>query len=911
MTTSRRLWAWASALVLASVAVNTVLAMSHPVHIDGTTVALLPLFVALMTTAERLRVRVRVGREVDGVNLVEAVLAPMLFAFSGLLVVAVTAVTLLISSAIRRAKPVNLAFNVGQWSLAAGAAALLFHTGGASTLDGPTIARLVGALAVVAAINDIAVLVVLAFARDRTPWSLAAEMWRVIALAWVGGWVLNVLIGLLYVAAYAGHPLTTVLFAVPLLVLHVANRGFAVAQADQQRLAGLHGAAQTLAVKIDPQDGITEFLTAVASCYRARAATLIVRGQTEREVHLWDSRRDPAYQLITQDNDAPTLEGALAALPGPLYIQPRDRHQLAGMLREHGWRDCLSAPMLDQGRQAGCLAVFDQEGVEGSASGQLAILEALARETAGTFAKGRLLAEAVAQRHRLEEVVGAMSDGMLSIATDGTILSWNRALEMITGITASEAVGSSDVLPQLHTEDLAGSPVDLSHWAREASLPVDLRITATDGTPRRLACSYSLVSDDDGQPSSLVIVARDITTHEQIAQLREEYSRLSAEQAAARSVVEQLQQAVVPPPPAVADVQFAVEYISSDTNAPTGGDLYDWQLLADGDLHLAVVDVLGHGVSATKAALAVVHTLRLVASEGLPLEQLIGRADALLSSQDPELAATAVVARYTPSTGLLRIVSGGHPPALVLHPDGRVTQVTATGGAIGWPGAGSDKVSSLTLEPGDTLLLYTDGLVEARKDLLQGLEDLTAHAAHLVGLPAAELPAALVSRILRGAQRRDDTLALVMRRPAEKPTPSFTRASGPGPAEAVRVRRELSTWITAQGYDGEALVTVAAELLANAVRVARSSVILSASLDHDCVRLCVSDDGPGDPVIERRGTALPGGQALAGRGLYLVRALAADVSFRTSSVGTTVTATVPAARLHAAGAPDDVLVDRF
>jgi anti-sigma regulatory factor (Ser/Thr protein kinase) len=217
----------------------------------------------------------------------------------------------------------------------------------------------------------------------------------------------------------------------------------------------------------------------------------------------------------------------------------------------------------------------------------------------------------------------------------------------------------------------------------------------------------------------------------------------------------------------------------------------------------------------------------------------------------------------------------------------------------------------LTLEPGDTLLLYTDGLVEARKDLLQGLEDLTAHAAHLVGLPAAELPAALVSRILRGAQRRDDTLALVMRRPAEKPVPSFTRASGPGPAEAVRVRRDLTAWIAGQGRDGEALITVAGELLANAVRVARSSVILSASLERDRVRLCVSDDGPGDPAIERRGIALPAERALAGRGLYLVRALANEVTFMTSSVGTTVTATVPATRAPAEPEGNDVLVDRF
>jgi PAS domain S-box-containing protein len=911
MTSNGRIWAWAAVLGAGAIGVTTLLAVRHPVSAHGSTWALLPLFVALMTTAERLRVRVRIGREVDGVNLVEAILAPMLFAFSGLLVVGVTAVTLLISSAIRRASKVNLAFNVAQWSLAAGAASLVFDASRSRALDPPTLARLVGALAVVAVVNDVAVLVVLALARGRSPWSLAVEMRRVVAVAWGGGWVLNVLIGLLYVAAYVGHPATTALFAVPLVVLHIAYRGFAVARGDQQRLASLHRAAQTLAGRADPHDGISEFLSEVAACYSARAAILVIRGQAEREVHVWDGRRDPAYDVTTQDNDEPTLEGALAALPAALYIQPRDRHQLAGLLREHGWRDCLSAPMLDDGRHTGCLAVFDQDGVEGSPTGQLAILEALGRETSGTFAKGRLFAEAVEQRRRLEEVMGAMSDGMLSIAADGTVLSWNRALEAITGIPSAEAVGRTDTMVRLQPEDLGGTPIDLARWRREESLPTGLRITTADGAQRRLECSYSLVTDEDDEPSALVVVARDVTTHEQMAALREEYTRLSEEQAASREVVEQLQQAVVPPAPAVGDVQLAVEYISSDTNAPTGGDLYDWQLLPGGDLHLAVVDVLGHGVSATKAALSVVHTLRIVASEGLPMEEIIGRADTLLSSQDPDLAATAVVARYTPATGQLRVVSGGHPPALVLHPDGRVSQVTATGGAIGWPGAGSDKVSTLTLDEGDTLLLYTDGLVEARKNLLQGLEDLTAHAAHLVGLPAHELPAALVSRILTGAQRRDDTLALVLRRTAGEPGPTFTRAAGPGAAEAVRLRRELAAWVGALDRDGDALNAVAAELLANAARFARSSVIISASLEGPSVRLCVSDDGPGDAAIAQRGETLPEDDALAGRGLFMVRTLSSDVSFMSSSVGTTVTATVPVSSSLPHQKGSGMLVDRF
>src|SRR5699024_5209982 len=182
-----------------------------------------------------------------------------------------------------------------------------------------------------------------------------------------------------------------------------------------------------------------------------------------------------------------------------------------------------------------------------------------------------------------------------------------------------------------------------------------------------------------------------------------------------RLVVDHLQQAVAPEPPGIDGADIAVRYVASDPAAPTGGDLFDWHELPSGQLHIAVVDVLGHGVSATKNALTVVHTLRFAAVDGTPLEQIVGRVDELLDAQQNELVATAIIARYGPATGEARVVSGGHPPALLVGPGGDVETVPATGGAIGWPAVGSDNVACVTLGVNDTLVLYTDGLIEARK----------------------------------------------------------------------------------------------------------------------------------------------------------------------------------------------------
>jgi len=92
----------------------------------------------------------------------------------------------------------------------------------------------------------------------------------------------------------------------------------------------------------------------------------------------------------------------------------------------------------------------------------------------------------------------------------------------------------------------------------------------------------------------------------------ETVTRLTELQAAHRQVVHQLQDAVRPPMPQVDGVELGVHYLPADPGAPTGGDLYDWLILPDGDLHVAVVDVMGKGVAATKDAVGVTHALRLI-----------------------------------------------------------------------------------------------------------------------------------------------------------------------------------------------------------------------------------------------------------------------------------------------------------
>jgi len=364
--------------------------------------------------------------------------------------------------------------------------------------------------------------------------------------------------------------------------------------------------------------------------------------------------------------------------------------------------------------------------------------------------------------------------------------------------------------------------------------------------------------------------------------------RLAELQAVQREIVHQLQEAVQPPAVVAASAELGVHYVSADPSSPTGGDLYDWLVLPDGDVHLAIVDVMGKGVGATKEAVSVTHALRLLTLDGCPMEDLVQRADTLTTAQSPDLVATVMVVRYRPADGRVRLAGGGHPPALVIAADETVRLVSAPGIPIGYPGAGTTEIVSLTLGRGDTLVLYTDGLIEADKDILVGLERITAAAAETAKYPAPHLARALVERSLAGAMRRDDSLALVLRRrvpPGTDTTPplgAFEYRFSPSLATVPLTRHLFGDWLEHFGLDENErgdLLLVASELCSNAVRHASGqpgALALRAWADGDAVVVEVEDDGPGMELSARLED--PDLEAEQGRGLYVVRALTDDLS---------------------------------
>jgi serine phosphatase RsbU (regulator of sigma subunit) len=209
-----------------------------------------------------------------------------------------------------------------------------------------------------------------------------------------------------------------------------------------------------------------------------------------------------------------------------------------------------------------------------------------------------------------------------------------------------------------------------------------------------------------------------------------------------------------------------------------GGDWYDAIPTGDRSVVLVVGDVVGHGVRAAAVMGQLRNALRAYIHEGFRLASVLERLDRLAESLGEGDFATAVVVEVEPATRWVRWITAGQVPPMVLGPDGSAWFVE---GPVAPPlGAGLPAVfseSTAQLRPGSTLVLYTDGLVERRRQGIdEGMERLRQIAiesiAHDDGRPSAGAVAGHIVQRLTTSDRDDDIAVLVARLPGDGEEPS-------------------------------------------------------------------------------------------------------------------------------------------
>jgi serine phosphatase RsbU (regulator of sigma subunit) len=199
------------------------------------------------------------------------------------------------------------------------------------------------------------------------------------------------------------------------------------------------------------------------------------------------------------------------------------------------------------------------------------------------------------------------------------------------------------------------------------------------------------------------------------------------------------------------------------------GDAYDYAA-SDGMLHFAVIDGMGHGIGATLLAGLAVGAYRHARRAALPAQEVHAAIDGALAAGYDDLSfATGLVGTLAAGTGQLEWTCAGHPPPLLLRGRKAVGELGCDPTVPFGLGTGTPVVSSCDLEPGDAVLLYTDGVTEAHSPGgeqfgLGRLTDLLERES-AGGHEPEELLRRLVRAVLdhQGGQLRDDATLLLVR----------------------------------------------------------------------------------------------------------------------------------------------------
>lgn len=354
-----------------------------------------------------------------------------------------------------------------------------------------------------------------------------------------------------------------------------------------------------------------------------------------------------------------------------------------------------------------------------------------------------------------------------------------------------------------------------------------------------------------------------------------------------------LQQALLPSGlPRAEGIELAVRYLPTSDSAAAGGDFYDAIELTAGRVGIAVGDVVGHGPDAAAAMGQLRGALRAYALEGRSPARVLQLLSRYADGVPGARGATVAYAVIDPAAREVRYAAAGHPPPLLLSPDGSSRYLDRARGVPLDRALGHVYVDAVAAVPeGATLILYSDGAIERRGETLDaGLERLSAAAVAAADAEPETLATELVSALLDGAERTDDVALLVarVRRPALTPLRLWFAARAD---QLAVVREAMRGWLTSAAVDrgdAEMLVLAAGELCANAVEHAypgagEGSVEIALSRSPDgALALVVRDRGRWRPP--------PADPGVRGRGLAIVRGLMSSVDIDESVDGTTVSA---------------------
>lgn len=334
-------------------------------------------------------------------------------------------------------------------------------------------------------------------------------------------------------------------------------------------------------------------------------------------------------------------------------------------------------------------------------------------------------------------------------------------------------------------------------------------------------------------------------------------------------------------------VGFAVRYEPAVSPLEIGGDWYDVLAVGEHQIGIIVGDCVGSGLAAAAVMGQLRSSARVLLINGASPGRLLDELDSATAVIAGAFCTTVFVGLIDTDTGEMTYSSAGHVPALVAVPGAELQILDdATSVPLGVQKTGPRPQSTKVLSPSSTLMLYTDGLVERREDLIDnGIQRAGEVLAETIEAPADAVVDAVVDRLAPQGGFDDDVAIVVYRRP-----PAPLELDVPATADQLSdIRAQIGRWLYATGIPDDLagdIVLVVNEACTN-------------SIEHGYRRrppgrmlVCAEAKGRGVSIriVDFGSWKLPDAdQRTRGRGVPLMRAVSGDVTLDGTANGTTVT----------------------
>ncbi|MGW2613734.1 PAS domain S-box protein [Streptomyces sp. NPDC001500] len=489
---------------------------------------------------------------------------------------------------------------------------------------------------------------------------------------------------------------------------------------------------------------------------------------------------------------------------------------------------------------------------------------------------------AEARINELAALVESSQDAILAKTLDGYITYWNAAAQRLYGYTAEEAIGRHVSL--LAPPELRGEVRELLKRLRHAEKVEHYETLRMTKSGALLDVDVTLwpTRDTHGKVVGACAIVRDISDRKRA---EAELTVLYEQQ---RHIALTLQRSLMGTPPALPGLATASRYRPATQGAGVGGDWFDLIPLGADRVGVLIGDVMGRGLEAAAVMGQLRSAAHALAKTGMQPRQLMRALDACVADLDvPDQLVTCCYLVIAPDAGTVTVCSAGHLPVLVAGVGEGISQLSCPVNAPLGVGDVVYEQSSSEIPPGATLVLYTDGLIETPgSDIEVRIGELTGLLGQLfVGTPCLEAAADhVLAGLLPDADGHNDDVTLLLAQLPAAPLAAVSTHLPAAPASVPQgrafLRKALTGWNCADSA-ADALLLLS-ETLTNAVQHAEGPVGVHLHRTATDLTVEVSDHSAQLPQPR---TAVEDEES--GRGLMLVRALAADWGVRPTDEGKT------------------------